>query len=132
MQTSCPCGAVRLSIDAEPVSQFYCHCADCRRVHGACYTPEALYPAGAVTVEGETKSFTLRTTPRVFCAQCGTRLFAELPEAGLRGINGTLLPAFKADIHINCESAVAPVRDDLKHYRTSPKAFGGDGALADW
>ncbi|GAM98440.1 hypothetical protein U91I_02073 [alpha proteobacterium U9-1i] len=99
---------------------------------GAAYTLEAMYPASSVEVIGETSSITLKTTPRVSCASCGTRLYSDLPEAGLRGVNGVLMPDFKAALHINCESAIAPVRDDLPKYRTAPKPFGGDGVLVEW
>lgn len=129
---SCPCGQARLRISGDPLVQFYCHCNDCRRVHGAAYTPEAMFKAREVAVEGETIALTLKSTPRVSCAKCGTRLFADLPALKLRGVSGTLLPDFKAELHINCESALAPVRDDLPHYANSPESFGGDGKLAEW
>jgi hypothetical protein len=130
--TKCPCGAVVLTLTGTPSTAFYCHCRDCRLVHGAAYTLEAMYPARAVEIDGETKVFVLKTTPRVFCAQCGSRLTADLAAAGLRGVNGVLLPDFRAKMHINCESAVVPVRDGLPHYLRMPTSFGGDGALADW
>ena len=72
---SCPCGAARLRITGAPLTQFYCHCGDCRRVHGAAYVPEAMYAAEQVeVVAGDTISFALKTTPRVSCAKCGSRL----------------------------------------------------------
>ncbi len=129
---TCPCGAVRLTASAPPVASFYCHCRDCRLVHGAAYTLEAMFPADAVAIDGETRVFTLKTTPRVFCVGCGARLTADLPAAGLRGVNGVLLPDFRASMHINCESAISPVMDNLPHYLRMPKAFGGDDALAGW
>jgi len=129
---ACPCGAARVTISGEPVTQFFCHCADCRLVHGAAYTLEAMYRARDVEAAGETAVFTLKTTPRVFCAKCGVRLYADLPESKLRGVNGVLLPGFKAELHINCESALAPVRDMLPKYATRPAAFGGDDALVEW
>jgi hypothetical protein len=129
---TCPCGAATLKITADPVSQFYCHCGDCRRVHGGAYAPEALYPARAVSVEGETISYALRTTPRVSCAKCGARLYADLPAFKLRGVNGVLLPDFKAEFHMHCSEALAPVRDALPHYAKQPAAFGGDDAQVDW
>ncbi|WP_204315798.1 GFA family protein, partial [Klebsiella pneumoniae] len=46
----CPCGAVHMRINGEPIAQFWCHCADCQRVHGAAYVAESLYPADAVEV----------------------------------------------------------------------------------
>jgi hypothetical protein len=134
MNIACPCNAVQLRIGADPIAQFWCHCADCRTVHGAAYVAEAIYPAdGVEIVQGETKAFTLKTTPRISCAACGTRLFAELDAIGMRGVNGTLLKdQFKPSLHIHCREAVAPVRDDLPHYATQPVAFGGDDRLVDW
>jgi hypothetical protein len=134
MNIQCPCGAVHLRINSEPVAQFWCHCSDCQLVHGAAYVAEAVYPADSVEVlQGETIAFTLKTTPRVSCANCGSRLFAELDEIGMRGLNGYLLKeSFKPALHINCREAVAPVRDGLPHYQTKPVAFGGDDALVEW
>jgi hypothetical protein len=129
---NCSCGATTVTISATPVSQFYCHCSDCRRVHGGAYAPEALYPARAVTVTGETISFTLKTTARISCAKCGTRLYADLPAFKLRGVNGTLLPSFQAEFHMHCSEALAPVRDELPHYAKQPPAFGGEETLVDW
>lgn len=131
----CPCGSARLRITGEPFAQFWCHCGDCQKVHGAAYVAEALYSAEHVELlDGATSVFSLRTTPRVSCAGCGTRLFAELAEIGMRGLNGYLLPAgaFNPTLHINCAEAVAPVLDELPHYRTKPAAFGGDDVLVDW
>lgn len=128
----CPCGAAQLRIGADPVAQFYCHCGDCRAVHGGAYAPEALYPAHAVEVTGETIGFALKRTERVSCAKCGARLYADLPRIGLKGINGTLLPDFRAEFHMHCREAVLPVVDDLPHYAKKPAAFGGEDMLADW
>jgi hypothetical protein len=128
----CPCGAAALTITAPPVSQFYCHCSDCRRIHGGAYAPEALYPANAVSVSGETVSFMLKTTARISCARCGARLYADLSAFKLKGVNGTLLPGFKAEFHMHCGEAVLPVRDELPHYAKQPAAFGGEDKLVDW
>jgi hypothetical protein len=70
----------------------------------------------------------------VSCAKCGTRLFAELAEIGMRGLNGYLLPSdvFGPTMHLYCGEAIAPVLDDRPHYRTKPVAFGGDDVLMDW
>ena len=56
--------------------------------------------------------------------------FADLGE--LRGVSGVLLPDFRAELHINCAEAIAPVRDGLTHYATKPVSFGGDDKLASW
>ena len=131
----CQCGSVHLRVRGKPVAQFWCHCGECQRAHGAAYVAEALYPASGVEiVRGQTVTLTVITTPRLSCARCGARLFAELDTLGMRGLNGYLLPEgmFTPTLHINCGEAVAPVRDGLPHYRTKPTDFGGDGAEVDW
>lgn len=56
------------------------------------------------------------------------------PNQLLRGVTATLLPAilFKPTFHINCESALVPVRDQLPHYTTVPAAMGGADTFVDW
>jgi len=135
LEIKCPCGSAHLRIRGEPFVQFWCHCADCQQVHGAAYVAESIYAAEDVELmQGKTIAFALKTTPRISCAGCGTRLFAELAEIGMRGLNGYLLPsgAFKPTMHLNCAEAVAAVVDDRPHYRTKPAAFGGDDVLMDW
>jgi hypothetical protein len=134
MNISCLCNAVQIRISAEPVAQFWCHCADCQTVHGAAYVAESIYPAAAVEiVSGETARFALKRTPRISCATCSTRLLIELPDIEMRAVNGYLLKdAFKPSLHINCSEAIAPVKDGLPHFATMPAAFGGDDRMVDW
>lgn len=134
MILTCPCEAVTLQISAEPIAQFWCHCADCQTVHGAAYVAESIYPAtGVEIVSGETTNFALKKTPRISCAKCGTRLVVELAEIEMRAISGYLLKdAFKPSLHIHCSEAIAPVRDSLPHFANMPEAFGGDDRLMDW
>lgn len=129
---SCPCGQAKLSIAAEPLSQFYCHCSDCRQMMGGGYALEALFPARAVSVEGDTISHALKRTPRVSCAKCGTRLYADLPSFKMVGVNGALLAGFAPEFHMHCSEALAPVRDSLPHFAKKPPAFGGEETLVDW
>ncbi len=70
----CPCGGVTLTLSAPPVTQFFCHCRDCRIVHGAAYTLEAMVRAGDIRLEGETRVF----------MPCGRRRerFARLAASG--------------------------------------------------
>lgn len=135
MKLTCPCGAAELSIDGDAIVHFYCHCADCQRSHGAAYVPEIIFPVAAVNlVRGETLELKLKATPRYSCAKCGTRLFAHLEEPGLRGVSAALFPPgyFKPVLHIHCESAVAPVKDGLPHFKTMPAMFGGEDVMVEW
>ena len=64
----------------------------------------------------------------------GTRLFIDVLPLKLRGVNGFLLPPgeFKATLHMQCQFAVLPVRDDLPHYKSRPARFGGSDETVDW
>lgn len=136
LEVSCRCGAVRLHIGGEPLAQFYCHCDDCQAAHTAAYVAESIYPAAAVRViQGAPVSHMVRTTPRLGCTACGTRLFSEIAAAGgLRGVSAYLLPpgAFQPQFHVQCQHAVLPVVDDLPHYRGFPPAFGGTDDRVAW
>ena len=84
----CRCGAVEIEISADPIAQFFCHCDDCQAVHGAAYAPESVYRASAVKVtRGEPSSWTLKRNPRFSCRECSTRLFIDVLNRGLRGVN---------------------------------------------
>jgi hypothetical protein len=130
----CSCGAVEIRITGKTMLQYFCHCDDCQAVHGKAYAC-SLYPAPGVSiVRGETDVFTLRTSPRTKCKRCGTYLFAEVPGQGVRGINADLLPEgrFNPEFHIQCRYAVAPIQDDLPHYKGTPARFGGSDELMQW
>ena len=133
-QVRCGCGVVEVQLTGAPVAQYVCHCVDCQAVHGKAY-PVALYPASAVVVtQGETCTFTLKTSPRTKCSRCGTYLFAEVPGQPFRGVNGDLLPEgrFTPEFHIQCRHATARIEDNLPHYRDTPTKFRGSGELMSW
>jgi len=134
-EVSCLCGAVRVRVEGEPMAQFYCHCDDCQAVHGAAYIGVAVFPTSAVAVaSGEPTLYTYKTLPRARCGKCGTMMFAHVPAANMTGVKGNLLPAgtFQPTFHIHCRYAVMPVIDDLPHYRSLPKIFGGGDELVGW
>jgi hypothetical protein len=134
-ETHCRCGAVALKISGEPAVQLYCHCDDCQSAHGAAYVASAIYPAEAVeVVHGKPVALVVRSTERMRCGACGTHLFSELPQVGMRSVNADLLPegAFKPQFHVQCQHAVLPVVDDLAHYKGFPAAFGGREEFVAW
>jgi hypothetical protein len=132
---SCRCGNVHLHVVAAPIAQFYCHCNDCRAVTGGAVVPIALFSSDAVTVSGaHTSTWTYKTLPRTRCSTCGTFLFGEPPGLGVRGVSGFLLPAdmFEPAFHIQCQSAVLAVKDDLPHFKGLPASFGGTDETIGW
>lgn len=132
---TCRCGSVQLRIDTSPLTQFYCHCDDCRAATGGAFVPIALFSTDAVTVNGGgTFTWTYKTLPRTRCSTCGTFLFGEPPGLGVRGVSGFLLPAdmFEPAFHSQCQYAVAPVKDDLSHFKALPASFGGTDEKVGW
>ncbi len=77
----CHCGAVRFV--ARFPSRFcaHCHCADCRRAHGAAFVTWVGFPSVQVSVTaGADRLATHESSPgtyRRFCSDCGTKLFYE-------------------------------------------------------
>ena len=135
IELQCRCGEVGLKITGEPVVQLYCHCDDCRAAHGAAYVASVIYPAKMVEiVRGKPTPIVVKTTQRMRCTSCGTHLFSEITSAGLRSVNGFLLPKgeFVPQIHVQCQHAVLPVVDNLPHYKGFPTSFGGSEELVDW
>jgi hypothetical protein len=126
---------VHVELSGEPSAQFFCHCDDCQVVHGAAYIPVAMYPANCVKVSrGVPIAWKLRTTGRMTCPECGTRIFADVGQIGIRGVNGLLLPkgVFRPAFHMQCQYAVRPIRDDLPHYKGFPARFGGSDETMEW
>lgn len=69
----CLCGAVRFAAKGPPDRVGLCHCRECRRHHGAVFYAAAIFPAGAVQVDGETRDY----DGRHFCPRCGSSVFAR-------------------------------------------------------
>ncbi len=71
---SCLCNAVRLTANGRPNRVGLCHCMDCRKHHGSLFWAGAIFPAEAVTVEGETRAW----GGHHFCPRCGSSVFGQV------------------------------------------------------
>ncbi|GHC64952.1 GFA family protein [Neogemmobacter tilapiae] len=69
----CLCGKVRFLAKGQPNRVGLCHCLDCRKHHGALFHGSAIFPASAVTVQGETRHY----NNRHFCPNCGSPVFGR-------------------------------------------------------
>lgn len=69
----CLCGDVRVVASGRPYRVGICHCLDCRKHHGALFQTSAIFPAEAVTIDGETRDY----DGRHFCPRCGSPLFGR-------------------------------------------------------
>ncbi len=137
---TCSCGTVAFNVEGEPVAQAYCHCHSCQVAHAAPLMAVALFPIGAVAIQGETTSMSVtkrqHAATRISCARCGTRV-AVVPsgESGdqYRGVFPALCESkdwFRPAMHLYWEERRIEVRDDLPKYLDEPTDFGGSGRLA--
>lgn len=69
----CLCGKVRFKAERKPDRVGVCHCLDCRKHHGALFHASAIFTQEAVTVAGETRSY----SGRYFCPECGSSVFSR-------------------------------------------------------
>ncbi|MGV7218629.1 GFA family protein [Bradyrhizobium sp. UFLA05-112] len=83
----CLCGAVRFKAEGDPLNVRVCHCRNCQKAMGSPFFARALFPQAALTVEGETGRFPIsERIDRVFCKQCGTRLFSWRRDGSAAGV----------------------------------------------
>ena len=73
----CACGAVTATIEGEPARVGQCWCRQCQKSAGGGPTSNAIFPASAVTLEGELSRHSYRaesgnTVHHDFCPKCGT------------------------------------------------------------
>ena len=85
---SCRCGAVQAACIGEPVRISVCHCLACQQRTGSAFAAQVRFPAGQVTVTGETRSWARtadsgRVIDYHFCPVCGSTVAyvaREMPE----------------------------------------------------
>jgi hypothetical protein len=82
MKASCLCGAVRVTVSAEPFFVGKCYCTDCQKESGGGHNTVVVVPDAGLNVSGETRGFgkmadSGATVVRHFCPKCGTTLYAQ-------------------------------------------------------
>lgn len=83
----CLCGAVRWKASGEPINVRNCHCRLCQKAMGSPFFARALFRQEDVEVEGHTEQFPSSDRIwRVFCRECGTRLFARRTDGSVMGV----------------------------------------------
>lgn len=76
----CSCGAVRYTIDAEPVRAFQCQCRDCQLDSGGGHSSVFVFPSRALKISGEIREFARvsdrgRAKRKGFCPTCGVTIY---------------------------------------------------------
>ncbi len=132
---ACFCGAVKFSVQGEPVAMGYCHCDSCRRWSAGPINAFTLWKPEAVRVSAGAELIgTFNMTPRSYrkwCKACGGHVFTEHPEMGVTDVYAAVLVdfPFKAGVHVNYQETVLPVQDGAPKYADIPKEMGGSGTM---
>ena len=126
----CECGRVAFEIDGDINDFSHCHCAQCRRLHGAAFATFAgIDRSDFRYVAGEDAITVYASSPRndrLFCGVCGSTILVdakEEPEAlyvSMSAIEGD--PPRPAAYHAYVASK-APwfdITDTLDQYETDP------------
>ena len=82
MKGSCLCGAVQVTVSAEPMFVGKCYCSDCQKETGGGHNTVVAVPDAGLSVAGETTSFAKpgasgQDVERHFCPKCGTTLYSQ-------------------------------------------------------
>ena len=78
----CHCGNITYQAEADPDRVAVCHCTDCQVMSGAPYNAVIMVAADGFTLKSGSPKMYVKTAesgnPRaqMFCADCGTRLWA--------------------------------------------------------
>jgi hypothetical protein len=77
----CLCGAVRFTVDADPIAARTCWCRHCQYLAGGNATVNVIFPSETLAVTGEVRwheriADSGNVMQRGFCPQCGTPIFS--------------------------------------------------------
>lgn len=83
----CMCGAVTFAVEGDPINIRACHCRQCQSAFSSPFFARALFEQAKVTINGSTAAhLTSPALERVFCPECGTRLWARRTNGTYMGI----------------------------------------------
>ena len=138
----CQCGAIRYTIQAEPLTVYTCHCTECQKQSSSAFGMSMIVRRDSVRFDqGQPKAFRRMSDSGnevicTFCPDCGTRLFHEI---ALRTEVMNLKPGTLDDTtwldpvgHVWTGSAQPwmTFEDDVLIYEAQPETF--DPLIARW
>lgn len=79
MTGGCLCGAVRYTIEGDPLFSGRCYCEDCRKTSGTGHNAVLAVPDNIVSIKGKLTDYTKnggsgQPITRRFCPTCGSRI----------------------------------------------------------
>jgi hypothetical protein len=127
---SCLCGSVMYSIDDDLKFVVNCHCRFCSKAHGAAFTTLLIMPFSKIeVVKGQTvlSSYEVKAlnSLRVFCSQCGTRLYNYAPSKGMISLVVATLDTDEklrplANINVGSKCSWYSIADELPQFSSTP------------
>lgn len=130
---SCFCGAVEVTVTGSPEAMGFCHCTSCRTWSAGPVNAFSLWKPERVKVtRGEGNLGMYKKTEhsrRQFCKTCGGHLMTAHPSWNVIDVYAAIIPTFpfEAQLHVNYQDKVLPMRDGLPKMRDVPKELGGSG-----
>ena len=133
----CDCHAIQLEITGKPIVHAYCHCQDCRDLHGIPVYAVAAWNKERVKVLQGNEDLGQYKYPgkemvRFFCEKCGSTLYNSnmydwraVPQSLIRKCYAGELPAeLASNKHFFYGERVVDIKDELPKY-----VKGSDGPL---
>ena len=132
----CFCGAVEIQVDGEPSVMAICHCKVCRAWSAGPVNGAALWEPNKVTIifgEEHLDSYAQNVGhDRTWCKKCGGHIYTDHSDSlGVIDVYASILEDFnfKPTMHLNYESTIMEIPDNLPKFKDFPKELGGSGEL---
>lgn len=125
---ACLCGAIRYEIDAPLRDAGNCHCAMCRKAHGAAFgTYASVDPANFRWIAGEHLLSFYESSPnagRMFCSICGSTIGGaengKITSVTLGTIDGDPGVTPRSHIFVGSKAPWHEITDDLPRFDEWP------------
>jgi hypothetical protein len=111
-QGSCLCAAVSYELSSAPKAVSHCHCAQCRKGHGAVFATYGSVPRSELRILSGTEAIKSYSSSdavlRQFCTHCGSTLFwarsegeyADWISVALATLDTPFTPRTQKHIHV--------------------------------
>eukprot|EP00931_Biecheleriopsis_adriatica_P086095 TRINITY_DN60820_c0_g1_i1.p1 TRINITY_DN60820_c0_g1~~TRINITY_DN60820_c0_g1_i1.p1 ORF type:complete len:545 (-),score=95.54 TRINITY_DN60820_c0_g1_i1:31-1665(-) len=123
VQSSCRCGAVRLTLVGSPVARALCHSKDCQDWAGGFALPAAYFLKKQVEIRGEVYSYRKGKgcRSRTCCAECYTHILCSSQASDYYEVcAGMMQGDFLPDAHINYQERMFSFHDGLPKLKDLP------------
>jgi len=106
---SCQCGAVQITVTADPITTRACWCKDCQKLTGGGPTHNAFFKTEQVEISGQVRWHDVEADSgnmlsRGFCPTCGSQLLVQ--SHARRHLTGVRIGAFDDNSDLGPKSMI--------------------------